>query len=775
MRPVRIVLNVMPSAASWRASVLNAASVAARCELESISTGIGSRTEVDETLRMRPKPRSRMPGTVAWISAIGASTRSRYASSHCSRPKARASGFGGGPPVLVTSTSTGPRRSSTLRTSQGAPSRPRESCTNGSAPISAAVSSIRSRDREATATVAPSRASASAMPRPMPFDAPVTSATDPSSARSIARDPNPQRRLARSVTRRSIASASPLGGRTVTVSVATTRRDERSGAPLRLVVLAEHLAHDAADLADRGLLGQGVADRVEQVPVGLGGLAELAELGLQLLVVAVRLELLQPVDLLLLRLRVDAQDLDVVDLVGDVLVDADDDVLLDPVALLVAPGRLLDLGADERDRLDGAAELLDLVDQVLRALLDLVGQRLDEVGAGERVDRVGGAGLVGQDLLGAQGDAGGALGRQRQRLVEAVRVQRLGAAAHRGEALERDAHDVVLRLLRGQRDAAGLGVESQRLGLRVLRPEALAHDPRPHPAHGAELGHLLEDVVVAVEEERQARAEVVDLEPGVDRALDVGDAVGQRERDLLDRRAALLAHVVAGDRDRVPLRHPLAAVGEQVGGQAHRRLGRVDEVPARDVLLEDVVLCRAAELLRLDALLLADELVEQQQDRRGRVDRHRRRDLVQRDALEHPAHVVDRVDGHAGAPDLAQAERVIGVAAELGRQVEGHREPGRSVLDQVAEALVGLLGRGVARVLAHRPLARAVHVRVDAPGEGELAGLSQPLLEAAADVLFGVQLFDLDAGVGELPGVVRPDDRGDRGLALALGCHGAGG
>ena len=75
-----------------------------------------------------------------------------------------------------------------------------------------------------------------------------------------------------------------------------------------------------------------------------------------------------------------------------------------------------------------------------------------------------------------------------------------------------------------------------------------------------------------------------------------------------------------------------------------------------------------------DALLLGHELVQEQQDRRGRVDRHRRRDLVERDALEDPAHVVDRVDRDAGAADLALAQRVVGVAAELGRQVEGHRE-----------------------------------------------------------------------------------------------------
>src|SRR3712207_7397881 len=45
-----------------------------------------------------------------------------------------------------------------------------------------------------------------------------------------------------------------------------------------------------------------------------------------------------------------------------------------------------------------------------------------------------------------------ALGRQRQRLVVAVGVQRLRAAADRGERLQGHAHDVVDRLLGGQRD-----------------------------------------------------------------------------------------------------------------------------------------------------------------------------------------------------------------------------------------------------------------------------------------------------------------------------------
>ena len=130
----------------------------------------------------------------------------------------------------------------------------------------------------------------------------------------------------------------------------------------------------------------------------------------------------------------------------------------------------------------------------------------------------------------------------------------------------------------------------------VLRAEAVAHDARPHPARGAELGHLLEQLAPGGEEERQPRRRTR-RRPGraTTRRLDVGDAVGEREGELLGGRRARLAHVVAADRDRVPARQLAGAELEDVGHEAHRRLGRIDVRAARDVLLEDVVLDGAAE------------------------------------------------------------------------------------------------------------------------------------------------------------------------------------
>ena len=68
-----------------------------------------------------------------------------------------------------------------------------------------------------------------------------------------------------------------------------------------------------------------------------------------------------------------------------------------------------------------------------------------------------------------------------------------------------------------------------------------------------------------------------------------------------------------------------------------------------------------------DALFFGDELIQQQQDRRGRVDRHRRRHFVQREVGQQEAHVVDRIDGDADLADLALSARVIGVVAHLRR------------------------------------------------------------------------------------------------------------
>ena len=79
--------------------------------------------------------------------------------------------------------------------------------------------------------------------------------------------------------------------------------------------------------------------------------------------------------------------------------------------------------------------------------------------------------------------------------------------------------------------------------------------------------------------------------------------------------------------------------------------------------------------------------------------------LAQRQVVEQDLHVIDGADGHADPTDLAGRELGVGVVAHLGGQVEGHRQAGLALVEQVPEALVGLRRGGEAGVLAHGPAA----------------------------------------------------------------------
>jgi hypothetical protein len=175
--------------------------------------------------------------------------------------------------------------------------------------------------------------------------------------------------------------------------------------------------------------------------------------------------------------------------------------------------------------------------------------------------------------------------------------------------------------------------------------------------------------------------------------------------------------VVAGDRDRVPLRDALHAVPDHVGHEPHRRCRRVDPGPARGVLLEDVVLQRPRERILRDAAPARDREVEREQDRRRGVDRHRCRHAVERNAVEELLHVLEAADRDAHAAHLACRPRVVGVVSDLRGQIERDRKPAGALPEQVAVAAVRLGGAPEAGVLPHRPEPPPVTGRVEAARE----------------------------------------------------------
>ena len=346
------------------------------------------------------------------------------------------------------------------------------------------------------------------------------------------------------------------------------------------------------------------------------------------------------------------------------------------------------------------------------------------VRSGQRVHGLRHPALIRDNLLRPQRERRRVGGGQRQRLVIAIRMQGLRASKRRRQRLHGHAHDVVEWLLGGEGHAPRLRVEAQP-GAGVAGTEAFAHQARVEPARGPKLRDLLEEVAVAGEEKAQPRREGLDVEAAGDRAAHVLQGVAQREGELLHRRRASLANVVARDRDRIPQRRLGGAEPEGFRDQRERGLRRKDVRATGDILLEDVVLDRAAEPGPRNAALLRADDVHREQDRPGRVDRHARAHLVKGDALEQEVHVLDAVDRHADAAHFAFGERGIAIESHLRREVEGDTESGLSGVEQEAESLVGLARRAEARVLAHRPEPAAIHRGLHAARERKVSRVAE--------------------------------------------------
>ena len=176
--------------------------------------------------------------------------------------------------------------------------------------------------------------------------------------------------------------------------------------------------------------------------------------------------------------------------------------------------------------------------------------------------------------------------------------------------------------------------------------------------------------------------------------------------------------MVAADRDRVPLRDVFRGPLEAIHDKSERGLDRVDPRVLRHVLLEDVILNRPSQLPRIDALLLSCGDVEAIENDRRSVDGHRRRDLIERDAVEQHFHVGEAGDGDTALADLAFRSRMIRVVAHQGRKVERYGKTCLPVIEQELVSLVGIARAAEAGELAHRPQPSSVAGRVHAAGVG---------------------------------------------------------
>src|SRR5579862_7250968 len=108
----------------------------------------------------------------------------------------------------------------------------------------------------------------------------------------------------------------------------------------------------------------------------------------------------------------------------------------------------------------------------------------------------------------------------------------------------------------------------------VLRAKAVFHQPIPDFSCGAILRDLFEEVIVGVEEEAEARSEVVDIKTAAARPFDVLDTVIDGESQFLKCGRTSFADVISGNGNRIEARSEDGPKLERIDHQSHRRRGR---------------------------------------------------------------------------------------------------------------------------------------------------------------------------------------------------------
>src|SRR5439155_8539007 len=127
---------------------------------------------------------------------------------------------------------------------------------------------------------------------------------------------------------------------------------------------------------------------------------------------------------------------------------------------------------------------------------------------------------------------------------------------------------------------------------------------------------------------------------------------------------------------------------------------------------------------------------------RRAVDRHGRRDLVERDAGEQRLHVRQGGNRDTAFPDFSLRPRMVGVVAHQRREVERHRQTGLAMLEQELVALVGIRRAAEARELPHRPELAAVHRGMNPARERVFTG--------APELVLGIEAREIGGGVDRL-------------------------
>ena len=304
-------------------------------------------------------------------------------------------------------------------------------------------------------------------------------------------------------------------------------------------------------------------------------------------------------------------------------------------------------------------------------------------------------------------------------------MKRVGSTQNGSEPLKGYAHNVIVRLLSGERNSGGLRMSSQHPGLGVLGAVFFPHQAGPDAAGRAELGDLFEEIVVHVKEKRKPRGKVINLHTALEAFVDVTEPIRKRKSQLLDSRRPSLADMVSAHADGVPVRIMFCSVLDRIDDELHGGFDREEPFLLRDVFFENIVLKGAADFFFRNALLFGDGQVHGQNDDGRSIDRHRSRDFAKRDAGVEDLHVLERGDGDAALADFAFAFGAVGVVSHERGHIESRGKSSLAVLKQKLKSLIGFHRARETRELAHRPELAAIHIALNAAGVRILAGKAE--------------------------------------------------
>jgi len=192
-----------------------------------------------------------------------------------------------------------------------------------------------------------------------------------------------------------------------------------------------------------------------------------------------------------------------------------------------------------------ATALVDTLKLGKDSLFDKVGQLLNDKRALLRVLVPGKPELPVDDHLDRHGPAHRLLGRGRHRLVVGVRMERVAVVIDSHQRLQGGADIVEIHLLGVQRAARGLDMIFELLAS-FVGTVLVAHGDRPQPTCDAP-DHRIFGVKTVAEEEGEVRCEIVDVHASRQVILNVGESVGEGERQLADGVRPGLCNVVAAD------------------------------------------------------------------------------------------------------------------------------------------------------------------------------------------------------------------------------------